>query len=154
MCSDALCELADISFGDAWLPELSADKIGSSIVVSRTGIGEELLQRAETENKLIIQHTSKEKLIESQKPALYFKKKSLSARKRILQFENRYLPSDNASLLSASTNDYFIALFIMYLNNYISSTQINRKILKLIPLRLMMFYQFGFYTIIKYTKLE
>jgi len=154
MCSDALSELADISLGDAWLPELSADKIGNSIVVSRNGIGEELLQRAEKENKLIMQHTSKEKLIESQKPALYFKKKSLSARKRILQLENRYLPSDNASLLSANTNDYFIALFIIYLNNYISSVQINRKMLKLIPIRLMMFYQFAFYAIIKYKKLK
>lgn len=39
LCSDGVCELADISFGDAWLPELSDDKIGKSIIISKRGMG-------------------------------------------------------------------------------------------------------------------
>jgi len=45
MCCDGVCELADISFGDAWLPELSDDKIGTSMVVSKSEIGDKILQR-------------------------------------------------------------------------------------------------------------
>ena len=154
MCSDALSELADISFGDAWLPELSADKIGSSIIISRVKVGEELLRLAQEEDKLRLQHISRAKLIESQISALYFKKRSLPARKRISQLRNKHLPSDNAPLLSENANDYLIALFLMYLNDYISSVQIIQKIVKLIPLRLIKLYQYAFYIIITSRKLE
>lgn len=154
MCSDALSELADISFGDAWLPEPSADKIGSSIIISRDKVGEELLRRAKEEDKLRLQHISRAKLIESQISALYFKKRSLPARKRISELRDKHLPSDNAPLLSENANDYLIALFLMHLNDYISSVQIIQKIVKFIPLRLIKVYQYAFYIIITSRKLE
>jgi coenzyme F420 hydrogenase subunit beta len=40
VCNDKLCQLADIIFMDAWLPEFSSDKIGSSILVTRSRKGE------------------------------------------------------------------------------------------------------------------
>ena len=153
-CSDALCELADISFGDAWLPEFSVDKIGSSIVISRNKVSEELLRRVQEENKLRLQHISRAKLIESQKTVLYFKKKNLPARKRISQLQNKHLPSDNAPLLSENANDYLIALFLIHLNDYISSFQIIHRLLKFIPLRFIKVYQHAFYIIINSRKLE
>jgi len=52
MCSDGICELADISFGDAWLPELSDDKIGKSIIVSKSEIGDKILQLRKSKNEL------------------------------------------------------------------------------------------------------
>ena len=52
MCTDAVCELADISFGDAWLPELSNDKIGTSLVISRSETGEEVLRNTKSKMKL------------------------------------------------------------------------------------------------------
>jgi len=44
LCCDGSCELADISFGDAWCPEFSNDKNGTSAIISRTPKAEELLQ--------------------------------------------------------------------------------------------------------------
>ena len=38
------CEEADISFGDAWLPEFASDRKGYSLVVTRKQHGDELIQ--------------------------------------------------------------------------------------------------------------
>jgi len=47
LCHDLTCELSDISFGDAWLPEIErTDKIGTSICISRSKYSEEFLQGA------------------------------------------------------------------------------------------------------------
>jgi coenzyme F420 hydrogenase subunit beta len=47
LCIDHAAELADISLGDAWLPEIiSQDKTGTSIIVTRNQPGEELLKNA------------------------------------------------------------------------------------------------------------
>ena len=37
------CEEADISFGDAWLPELASDKEGYSLVITRNKNGQGLI---------------------------------------------------------------------------------------------------------------
>lgn len=48
LCIDNTNELSDISFGDAWLPDImSKDKIGSNIVVTRTRKGEALFKQAQ-----------------------------------------------------------------------------------------------------------
>ena len=82
-CSDALNELADISLGDAWLPELKRkDKVGTSVVISRTFLGEETLRRA---REIIQLHKiSVKDVVRSQWAGLFFKKKSLQIRKHIL----------------------------------------------------------------------
>lgn len=44
-CIDQACELADLSFADAWLPEImSKDTLGTSIIVSRNEFCESLLK--------------------------------------------------------------------------------------------------------------
>ena len=55
VCSDHLAELADISFGDAWLPEFEVDKLGTSIAISRTKLGEEFLAKARLNNGTLIE---------------------------------------------------------------------------------------------------
>lgn len=47
VCRDLTCELADISFGDAWLPEIiETDNKGTSLVLARTSRGYKLLKNA------------------------------------------------------------------------------------------------------------
>ena len=154
LCSDALADLADISFGDAWLPELYADRIGSSVIISRTKIGEQLLQRMRERNKVELKPISVKKVVESQKSILYFKKKSLAARRKISQIRHMHTPSDNTSLLSAHMIDYILAISFMYPNQYASSVQIIRRILKFIPLKLIKIYQYAFSILINSRKLE
>lgn len=43
LCIDGANELADISFGDAWLDDFSGDSVGTSIIITRTPAGEKAL---------------------------------------------------------------------------------------------------------------
>ena len=82
LCSDVTNELADISIGDAWLPELKKrDRVGTSIVISRTSLGEETLRVA---RNIQLSKISSETVVRSQWAGLFLKKKSLQMR-RILR---------------------------------------------------------------------
>jgi len=137
MCSDGVCELADISFGDAWLPELSDNKIGTSIIVSKSEIGEEILQMIKLKNKIELTEVGVKKVIQSQAGMLYFKKKSLNARNKLFKVVPKY--NMQGSLLEPDTIDRLLALF-PYLNSYASSNSFLRKILRYIPLKLIRLY--------------
>ena len=134
MCSDGVCELADISFGDAWLPELSDDKIGKSIIVSKNKIGEKILQMMKLKNKIEVNKVGAEKVIQSQLGMLYSKKKNLNARRKLFR-----VVSKNNDLLESDAGDYLLALFL-YLNSYASSKSFLRKILAHIPTKLIWLY--------------
>lgn len=138
LCSDSICELADISFGDAWLPELSDNKIGKSIIVSKSEIGEKILQMMKLKDKIELNEVGIEKVIQSQVGVLYFKKKNLKARSRLF----KVVPK-NDNLIESDVVDYFLALF-PYLNAYISSKPFLRNILFHIPFKLFRLYGFPY----------
>ena len=138
LCSDGICELADISFGDAWLPELSDDKIGKSIIVSKSEIGEQLLQAMKLKNEIELDETSAKKVIQSQVGMLYFKKKNLNARSKLF---NAVPKNDN--VLESDAVDYIIALS-PYLNAYISSNSFLRNVLRRTPSKLIQIYNLPF----------
>ena len=137
MCSDEICELADVSFGDVWLPELSDDKIGTSIVVSKSEIGDKILQMMKSKNKIELNEVGVKKVIQSQVGVLYFKKKNLNARSKLFKVVPKYNIQNN--LLEPDTIDHLLALF-PYLNSYASSKSFLRKILCHIPSKLIWLY--------------
>lgn len=53
ICNDKLCQLADIIFMDAWLPEFASDKTGVSLIAVRSKKGEDFISKAI--NKGIVQ---------------------------------------------------------------------------------------------------
>ncbi len=55
LCCDQLNDFADVSCGDAWFPELMADRVGTSVIVCRTRIGENLLQQAIGKQKITLE---------------------------------------------------------------------------------------------------
>lgn len=56
-CSDCTAEEADISFGDAWLPQYEgkADNLGYSVLLTRSEFGADLIQKAAGEKILAIE---------------------------------------------------------------------------------------------------
>ena len=134
MCSDGVCELADISFGDAWLPELSDDKIGKSIIVSKNEIGEKLLHAMKLKKKIELNKVDAKKVVQSQQNMLYSKKKNLNSRIKLLRGHIKY-----KNVLKPDIPDYFFALYPC-LNQYISTKQFFRKCLVHIPLRIIQLY--------------
>ncbi len=139
LCSDGICEFADISFGDAWLPELLDDKIGKSIIVSKSEIGEKLLQAMKLKNNIELERIDANKVIQSQIKMLHFKKKSLNARSKLF----KVAPKNNNLLLESDSMDYLLALF-PYLNAYISSKSFLRDILKYLPSKIIDIYGLPF----------
>ena len=139
MCSDGICELADISFGDAWLPELSDDKIGKSMIISKSEIGEKILQAMKLKNEIELNKVNAKKVIQSQAGMLYFKKKSLNARSKLFKVVPKYNIQSNLNLLEPDVIDRLLVLF-PYLNSYASSKSVLRRVLCHIPTKLIRLY--------------
>ena len=116
LCNDKMCELSDISFGDAW--HLSNSKIGESIIVSRSKIGEELLEKATMKKEIEIKKVSSKQIVESQ--GLDLVKRQHKARILIFKKLGKRVPVCNQEVLESKTSDYVKALSL-YLRNYVSS---------------------------------
>jgi len=55
LCCDHNCEFSDVSFGDPRLPELlKKEKMGKSLVVTRTQVGEDIIQQAFADDEIDI----------------------------------------------------------------------------------------------------
>jgi coenzyme F420 hydrogenase subunit beta len=92
MCPDQLAELADISLGDAWLPEFRGDKIGKSILITRTQFAEHLLNTMQSKGKIALSPISLEKVKRSQAVNLRFKKDDFFTRSLMLKAANQQVP--------------------------------------------------------------
>lgn len=109
-CSDGTNELSDISFGDAWLHELMSGHVGKSLIITRSEIGEQLLQEATLKEIVEIVRVSDNELIRAQKGMLLYKKKKLTARISALKSLGKQVPLINSKLLKSSPLDYLRVL--------------------------------------------
>lgn len=66
VCNDKLCQLADIIFMDAWLPEFSSNKTGYSLVVARSPKGDALISQAVKEGIVNLKRIPIEDVLRSQ----------------------------------------------------------------------------------------
>lgn len=135
MCSDHTAELADMSFGDAWLSEFEGDRVGQSIVVSRTNLGEQFLQRMADENLVQLDQVTATEVKLTQAAMLHFKKKRLKARLKL--FRKKEL--SNAKLLEPSLADYPLSLFPCF-SRLLSQNRASRLLLEHVPRRLVSLY--------------
>jgi len=92
MCSDITAEMADISVGDAWLPELKNDKIGKSIIVTRNKISDNLLNKMLDEGILYIKEIHQNDIARSQDLNVKFKKVDLGNRLSFLESNYKKIP--------------------------------------------------------------
>ena len=89
MCPDITAEMSDISVGDAWLPELKHDKIGTSIIISRTKISENILNSMYDDSQLYINKIHQSDIVKTQKQNVKFKKGDLGNRLYLLKLNNK-----------------------------------------------------------------
>jgi len=141
VCTDQTSELADLSFGDAWLPEVCGiENKGESIVISRTQRGESLLVTAIKNRIIRLSRVSSEKTVLSQKAPLLFKKRNFGARTHLLAIINKRVPLNNSPLVELTSLDFLSALLSL-LTAYISSSKLFRFIFPYIPQKIMFFYR-------------
>jgi len=144
MCPDQTAELADISLGDAWLPEFRSDKIGRSIVVCRTKFGQDVLEKATQSKVICLKQVDAEKVWQSQKANLKFKKSDFAQRLSLLRMFGKSTPRftpkphGRVSFLSCLRN-----LFVC-VNVYVASKAFFRSLWVNVPFPLFRLY-YGIY---------
>jgi coenzyme F420 hydrogenase subunit beta len=118
LCCDHCAELADISFADAWLPEFLNDSVGTSIAVTRSRTGDDILHQAQSKGKIMLRALEDVKVAESQK-MMRFKKNSIAVRFLLFKALGRKLPIYNTEILKPSYVDWPRSA-IIFLNRYIA----------------------------------
>lgn len=129
LCCDGAGELADISFGDAWLPEFSDDKNGTSVIISRTPKVDELLQRMLAKGIIKLDNTTAAKVAESQQN-FRAKKNTISLYMLHAIITRHKLPAYNTKLGKPGLTDVVNAS-IHLLGLYLSS---KRRLWGLVPI--------------------
>ncbi|MBS7287768.1 MAG: Coenzyme F420 hydrogenase/dehydrogenase, beta subunit C-terminal domain [Candidatus Freyarchaeota archaeon] len=134
-CSDLTNEEADISAGDPWLPEiLGTDRLGTSIAVSRTEIGDEILREAWRAGYIELKEIGIEKVVESQWRPLFFKKVTLPAR-QILTKRVRECASPVSPL-------QLITALIQLANKGFSETSVGQYVIERLHFKILEAYAF------------
>lgn len=104
-CDDVFAELADAAFMDAWLPEVQEDPRGTSIVLARTQLVSDLLEKGRRAGDLDLRPVGIEEVVRSQQGCLTLKGEGaalqLSLRKdEALDFQPRVKPSRRWRIIS------------------------------------------------------
>ncbi len=120
LCRDLTCELADISFGDAWLPEIiEKDRIGTSLVLARTTKGKNLLRFGCEDDDLALRVIDESDLLRAQN---YRFKNGWYSRFVCLKVLGKSLPRYNGIDTYFSIID--MISFCFYIPSYYSSKKI------------------------------
>jgi coenzyme F420 hydrogenase subunit beta len=138
MCPDEMNELSDVSLGDAWLPELRYEKIGESLIITRTKIAEEILTQMKSMKAISIRHVDVKKAIESQALNLVFKKRALGGRLSLLKLLGKSVPSLNSKPRSSLA--LMLGSLLPYLNTSASSNRYLKSMMLKFPLPIFRFY--------------
>ncbi len=135
MCPDQCNELADISTGDAWLPELKGESQGESILIARTKPGSMILSEMQQNNLLSLREVPLSKVKESQAFNLNFKKKNLFARIALLKMLGRNQPRITPAPSPFSMLAFLTSL-LPYLSYRVSSSRYLQRFFPYVPLSL------------------
>jgi coenzyme F420 hydrogenase subunit beta len=144
MCPDQAAELADIAFGDAWLPELKTEKSGESIIISRTSEGERLLNEARAAKAIVTKPAGVEKVTQSQFVNLRFKKDDLPYRLYLMTLMGKDTPTFNPMITPSESFVSALRTFYVYFNIKASSNIHFRSFLANTPFPLIRLY-YGIY---------
>ena len=145
LCPDHFNEFSDISFADAWLSDIvKNDTEGSSIVITRTDRGHDLIQKAVSNGIINISTIRPRDAIRSQSAPLMFKKRNITVRMRILTLAGRNVPDilkgNSQYFIRATVFDY-LAASIVYVNIFISKNRVLKSLLKYIPFTFLVLYR-------------
>lgn len=91
-CDDVVSETADVSIGDAWLPEYVDDSKGTNIIVVRNPVIQELVDSGIKSGALRLDSIPPEKIIESQEGGFRHRRDLLAYRLALTDEEGRWHP--------------------------------------------------------------
>lgn len=109
LCIDGAAELADISCGDAWLPEFMGRDEGVSMVVARTAKGLQDLESAGRAGALRLDDVPAETVVRSQAAMLRRKKRQFRAHALLARLAGGGVPRYGVELPAPSLRDGLLA---------------------------------------------
>lgn len=80
LCDDVTNELADISLGDAWLPEYRQDGRGQNVIVTRSALADLLVGEGMSSGQLEVKDLSMDRFLRSQRGSYNHRHKGLKYR--------------------------------------------------------------------------
>jgi len=144
MCPDETNELADISVGDAWLPELKHERNGESVVVARTKKGEEILNLAYSSGTISLKPVECERVKCSQADPLKFKKDDFGTRLAMIESAGMKTPDFSLKRNSPRSLSYFARNFFAFFNIKASRNEVLKSLLTYVPFPVFRLY-YGLY---------
>jgi len=147
LCDEGVSRCADISVGDAWLPELqNKENAGESIVVARTAKAEKLLTDAVNAGYLSISKVSVREVLRSQRDMLSFKNQEMvRARAHLLRLIGK---SSNYSRSPFKPLTYFAVIFPL-LNAIATESPLGARLMLKTPSNFLKLYTSFTYLILK-----
>jgi coenzyme F420 hydrogenase subunit beta len=139
LCPDATAELADLSVGDAWLPELRNESVGMSLVIPRTTGGESILSLAISKREIVLIPISAHKVELAQAGTLKQKKKALGSSIRVYGALGRAVPTVIPFPISSGIFPYVFSL-IRCASVWFGSRPSFRHLLQYLPYTLLRTY--------------
>jgi len=133
ICTDGFNSWADVSVGDAWHPEIrKTDRLGSSLIITRSTLGELLVRGAFKENKITIIPISKNFVIESQMGLIKYKYCTIAIRIRLSKYFHMKIPYPYNARMKCKISIFDIIFYgiIMYIGRIIASRKSFLSILK------------------------
>lgn len=79
-CDDVVAETADITVGDAWLPQYVNDSLGTNVLIIRNPVIHNLIKQATAEGRLELDEISAEDVVRSQASGFRHRREGLAYR--------------------------------------------------------------------------
>lgn len=120
-CIDWFSMLADISIGDAWLPDIKRnDNIGTSTIISRTPQGEDILSQMLRKEIIMLNFIDSDMVYKSQ-PGFHRKKRQLMTRFTISRSFFKKVPAIDYDILPEPLLTDYLKCFLLYLQSVLAS---------------------------------
>jgi coenzyme F420-reducing hydrogenase beta subunit len=114
-CDDVTTELADISLGDAWIEPYSLDGLGTNIVITRSKLADDLINKGFLEKEITINKLPVEQLILSQKGNFNHRQTGISVRIKIKNLFGKKIPPKRFSKKKVFFEFWVVQFFRMQL---------------------------------------
>ena len=147
MCPDETNELADLSLGDAWLPELRKQRKGESLVIARTETGEQMLQRACAAGVISLFPLNRDKAKATQAAPLKFKKQDFETRLAMLRKGGAKVPRFNPRPEGSRSLFSYVRNLLVLFNVERSEKGTFKTILVGVPFQVLRLY-YGIYKVL------
>lgn len=126
LCPDTTSELADISCGDAWLPEIVANETtGKSLIVVRSKIGEALCQQAISSKYVELEEIDSDE-VKQLGNMMQLEKKDIKVRFYLSKLFGNSVPNYNTVLLRPALANC-LRSGLIYFNVWVSSQHCLRR---------------------------